>query len=201
MKFQGCRSFFITIFFLLSFFDIQFSNATQITALANGTSTPQTTANQNQVIQNGDFQIFRTNPLPNGNAGFLIGDGINDFTRWILDFPQDTSFPIFAQMAQLTAADLLIKLIPKNQDFSSDFVRIDSLPNINISSLVPNFIVNTQIEFSINLLQSYSSNAILALFKAGAVSLMMRYEDDAIVTPARLSLSKSLTPAPDLETY
>ncbi len=173
-------------------------SAVQITAEAFGSSSPSVTADQSQTIQNGDFQIFRSSKLPDGNRGYLIGDGINEFTKWVFDFKADPNFLIFDADQPLTSADLLITLIPQGEDFSSDFVRIDSLPNFNIGSLVPVFAINDPITLKIDLLEFYNSSLIIDLLKTGLGVLGMRYEDDAIVVNASLSLSNSV---PEPSTY
>ena len=89
-------------------------------------------------------------------------------------------------------------MIPKGQDFSSDFVRIDSLANFYIASLVPVFTVDDPVTLRINLLDFYNSNLIISLLKSGLGTLGMRYEDDAIVVNASLQLSNSV---PEPATY
>lgn len=179
-------------------FGSAFCHAVQITAEANGSDTPATSADQSAVIQNGDFQIFRTNPLPVGNSGFLMGDGINEFTRWTLDFTQDPNFALFDLSFPITSADLFLKLIPKDPEFITDFVRINSQPFINIASAVPAFTIGTPIDIHVNLLLFYSSDIIRNLLMTGAGLISMRYEDDAILTQAKLTLSNDI---PEPGTY
>ncbi len=179
-------------------FDSTYCNAVQITAEANGSDTPATTADQSSFIQNGDFEIFRTNPLPIGNNGFLIGDGINEFTRWTLDFTQDPNYALFDLSLPIASADLFLRLIPKDNEFITDIVRIDSLPFVNIVSVVPAFAVGTPIDIHLNLLLFYTSDVIRSLLLNSGGIISMRYEDDAIITRGQLILSNEI---PEPQTY
>jgi hypothetical protein len=169
-------------------------------ARAYGSPTPPKQKGQN--VLNGDFLIGR-NRGP-GQEETETGDGINEETTWTFYFAEDDpeNFDIFLSNLRgpLTSALLTLTLTPKDPGISSDGLWIETLPviggqNPNLPEIQELPIDDTRtvrIEL-LNKLPEYSSDAILGvLFGSFPMRgrILMRYNDDAIISEAKLELTR-----------
>ncbi len=162
-------------------------NAITITAEANGSMQPNTTTFPNTVT-NGDFTIS------SGGLFSPVGDGIDESTKWNFDFSSDPNFPFFSSSLPLVSANLTLVLATKHRLVSTDSVRIDGLSGVKqqITSL-PNGVVTSVTIDLLNIAPDYSSGNILnALYNNASGIIPMIYQDDAIISQARLELTQRL---------
>jgi len=157
-----------------------------ITATTNGSLTPPTATFPSSVT-NGDFVIA-------GNAiATFVGDGVDETTSWKFNFAGDPNFPSFSTALPLISALLTLTLTPKNPLITTDFVRIEGLPNI-ITPAIQGLPVGVTSTINLQLLglSGYTSNDILGVFAANAGQVPMIYGDDSIVSSAKLELTQQL---------
>jgi hypothetical protein len=154
--------------------------ATTITDIAVGSGTPPS-AVYPAVSVDGDFTY-------SGNAiAFAVGDGNDETVNWTFDFTADPGYATFS--GPLASAVLTLTLTPKNGLITTDIVGVVGLPNI-VSPVIQSLPVNVTSTVSLNLLDFYSSGAILGVLSANAGTLPMVYADDAILTRAELALAE-----------
>jgi hypothetical protein len=154
---------------------------------------------------NGDF-LIEPNPGCTGpatNCG-STGDGINDQTTWTFDFTSDPDFASFLASGSLTSASLSLTLTVREAQINTDVLRIRGLDNI--TAQIQQLVVGQTATITFDLLDFYTSNAILENLDATLVGgtvpksageLLMLYQDDAVVSNAELSLSTDV-PEPAL---
>lgn len=161
-------------------------NTITITAQANGSSQPPTT-NFPNTLQNGDFTINGKLSSP------VVGNGVDESTKWNFDFSNDPNFLFFSSSNALVSAKLTLFLTVKGY-VQTDNVRIDGFPGVAgpIPSLPPNTISVVTINL-LNVNSSYSSSGILGALYSGTLGVVpMIYQDDAIISHAKLELTQRL---------
>lgn len=159
-----------------------FDYATSIIATATGSTTPST-ASYPDTVTNGDFLIaadYDYHPM--------AGDGVDDWTTWTFDFTTDPNCPSLPTWKTLTSAVLTLTLSPKNGLITNDFVRIESLSDIN-SPDIQSINVDETKTVEVNMLDFYTSDKILGIFVGNSGKIPMFFGDDAIVSYARLDLT------------
>ena len=164
----------------------------KITATASGSLTPPTAVGESVV--NGDFLIVRNRIDPNRTTG----DGSDEETSWTFYFgepPEEEIFQKFrSSSGPLTSALLTLTLTPKDEGITSDVVYIETLsvtagPDLVIQKLPVG--VTKTISFELLNEISYTSDAILGiLFSSLEGRILMRYVDDAIISEAKLELTR-----------
>jgi hypothetical protein len=179
-----------------------------ISATASGSITP--TPIRGESVINGDFTInynrFKdlsdpANPIDKNS--FTTGDGVDEETSWTFFFNEDPNFPLFS-FQPLTSALLTLTLTPKDKDggITTDAVWIETLDIIGGSTSfdpIQKLPLDVTSTITIELLDnfpSYTSAAILGiLFSSVGGRISMHYQDDAIVSFAKLELTQEpLTP-------
>jgi hypothetical protein len=156
-----------------------------ISATASGSLTPVTAVNENVV--NGDFLILRNRI----DTSLVTGDGENEETTWTFFFGEDPNFSSFSKEKSLTSALLTLTLTPKGSDISTDVVFIETLGVIG--DKIQDLAVNVKTTIEIELLDKigYTSDDILGiLFGTLYNRIFMRYNDDAIISFAKLELTQ-----------
>jgi hypothetical protein len=170
----------------------------KITASANGSVTPPT--EDGKSVVNGDFLIGFNRIVPS----LTTGDGVDEETSWTFFFNEDPNFSLFSSSQPLTSALLTLTLTPKDKDggITTDAVWIETLGIIGggasfdpIQKLPLDVTTTITIELLDNF-PGYTSPAILGiLFSSVGGRISMRYQDDAIVSFAKLELTQeSLNP-------
>lgn len=152
---------------------------TMVTATGTGSATPPIVAGP-QV--NGSFTITPAPPASNS------GDGVDDTTRWILDFKGDPGWATFPAGKPLQSAVLTLTLTPGHPLVSNDTVAIQGLPGISDPAIqgLPVGIANT---VQIDLTDYYSSSQINGILTGGGFGeIPLVYQDDTIVSFAQLDL-------------
>jgi hypothetical protein len=186
----------------------------KITATASGNPAPTQVAGENVV--NGDFTInynrFKDlsdpeNPID--RYSYITGDGIDEETTWTFYFNDfepggKNDFSRLSPSNTLTSAIFTLTLIPKDgvtaigvpqgtdRGIGTDAVWIETLTKIEIKDVVD---LNTELlndvpnDITIDLLKFYDPKDILnILFSNVGGRILMRYNDDAIITFAQLEL-------------
>src|SRR5437879_4853042 len=119
--------------------DPKMATALTISATAIGSDTPST-APSNVSVPNVDF-LITSNPACTPTI-CTTGDGINENTTWTFDFQRDRKFPAFPAVPILSTAPRLISvqltltLTPKDPDITTDLVRIEGLPPLELQAFV-----------------------------------------------------------------
>jgi hypothetical protein len=163
-------------------------NAATITATVTGSPTPATETFPDTVT-NGDFLI-----TGNGVITPLIGDAADESTTWTFDFTKDPNFSSFSTLEPLTSALLTLTLTPSVGVITDSFLFGNLYPDIvgPIHSLPP----DQTSTFTINVLDYFSSNKILAVLTSNQLGkIPMAYQEDAIVSFAKLELSNGASSA------
>ncbi len=155
-----------------------------ITATASGSLTPPT-APSTDTVKNGDFLIGANPPAP------LTGDGIDEETTWTFDFTGDPSFPFFSSSLPLTSALLTLTLTPRDVLITTNVVLIEGLAQIS-TPVIQSLPVGRTSTIHLQLLDFYSSAAILRVITGNASKIPMRYGNDAIISSAKLELTQQV---------
>jgi hypothetical protein len=160
-----------------------------VATAASGSLTPPTAVGESVV--NGDFLIVRNRIDPN----LTTGDGSDEETSWTFYFGEDPNFSDFrSRSGPLTSALLTLTLTPKNTGIETDVVFIETLsvtagPELVIRKLPVD--VTSTITFELLNEISYTSAAILGILFSGLEGrILMRYVDDAIISEAKLELTR-----------
>jgi len=145
---------------------VAFSFGATVAAEARGSTTPPQAPFPN-TVSNGDFTMRPSGNCAGEPSSCPTGDGSNDLTTWTFNFNNDVGLSDFIdnfkKAGQLSSVKLILQLTPKPGGFSTDDVRIQGLPVIELANAVPNFEnirigVLTTIE--IELLNFYTSNKL-----------------------------------------
>jgi hypothetical protein len=162
-----------------------------IVATASGSPTPPTAVGESVV--NEDFLIVRNRIAP----GLTTGDGIDEETSWTFFFNEDPNFSMFSPSQPLTSALLTLTLTPKDEGITTDAVWIETLEVIGGNPIAPEIqtlpvdVTSTITIELLDRLPSYTSAAILGiLFSSLGGRISMRYNDDAIISSAKLELTQ-----------
>ena len=158
-------------------------NSIIIKAMANGSLQPPT-ANYPKAVTNGDFTI-----TGNSNAT-LVGNGSDELTKWTFDFKRDQNFTFFSDSLSLESAILTLVLTPKNKLVRTDHFGIKGLPKIPVRDFELPVDITTAV--SLNLLGHYTARQILSALFTDSGEIEMWYNDDAIVSHAKLELKQRL---------
>ncbi|MHC4617828.1 MAG: CARDB domain-containing protein [Planctomycetota bacterium] len=158
-----------------------------ITATANGSLIPSR-AEFPSSVTNGDFHIAGNELAP------IVGDGSDETTTWQFGFTGDPNYPAFSTSWPLISAMLTLTLPPRNELITTDFVRIEGLPNI-ITPVIRTLPVGVTSTVHLQLLglPGYASSDILGVFVSHAGQVPMYYHDDSIVSSAKLELTQQLS--------
>ncbi len=157
--------------------------ADMISAVDMGSVTPPTALSPASVI-NGDFTITEDADQPPGS---VVGDGKNESTFWLFDFTKDSGYATFDTSTPLASALLTLTLTPEDALVSTDSVHLGGLPGI-ATPAIQDLPVGVTSTITIQLLDYYSSAQILGRLVDNAGTPPGYYEDDAIVSYARLDL-------------
>ena len=176
--------------FVVTLFTMSPSSASVIYAEVSGSSAPATITEptDGDSLHNGDFVITRHigSATPS-----LLGDGVNEDTAWVFDFGPSASM----LTGETLSSAMLTLALQTTGGVGSDTIEIVGLgarAASEIRSLPAGF--NGSITF--DLLPYYSSASILAeLTNPIASQIGMIYEDDAIISYARLTLASVPVPA------
>lgn len=143
------------------------------------------------IVLNGDFAITGNNDAP-GN--YDVGDGSNEHTSWRFAFPRRTVARFADGDCKLVSAALTLTLAAKPSD-ESDRIRLRGVdPDTFIPTPTSLFreLPSGQVRATLELLgeSEFSEDQFRQAFARSLTgdSLQMKYEDDAIVTRARLEL-------------
>lgn len=175
-----------TVLILTSFFFAQNASALVISAEAFGSTSPTTIsgASVGQSTTNGDFTITRT------GANTTLGNGVDEATTWSFDYG------MVALSGPLSSAILTMSLTPTSSLFVTDSFRIEGLTGISTAVFLGLSLGSLQ-TVSIDLLDFYTSADIISEFYASPVDqIRMYYQDDAVISYARLDLTTAAAPEP-----
>ncbi len=145
-------------------------------------------------VSHGGFTLSSTVVSP-------CGDGVDDITRWEFDFTDEPSLATFAACGPLTKAELNFDLVTKHSLVSNDTIGIakaPGFPGINPMVIHP----GTYSGFVVDLLNTtlhpgYGSTNVLAALNGPTAGIIpMAYQDDAIITSARLTLEVNCQAGP-----
>jgi hypothetical protein len=161
-----------------------------IVATASGSLTPPKKVGESVV--NGDFVILRNRIDPNRETG----DGSDEETSWTFYFGEDPNYNEFKNSSSSRPLTALLTLtLTPTAGVDSDVVLIESLsamPAPEIQTLP----VDVTSTITIDLLEDrpapppYTSTAILGVLFSGIEGrIVMRYNDDAIISWAKLELT------------
>ncbi len=162
---------------------VQADHTVTITAEANGDLPPLVPPLDCPYI-NGDFTIslVAANVPP-------CGDGNNEVTAWTLDFTNEDNFQECFE-GVLTSAKLTLTLTPLGVLPGTDTVGISGLGPIPGFPQTFPFGVSSSNAVPLELIPTpYAGTAILGVYTASGGKIPMGYQDDAIVSFARLELT------------
>jgi hypothetical protein len=150
-----------------------------IVAIAQGNSTPPTARYPNTVT-NGDF-------LLGGNSiATLVGDGLDEFTTWTFDLTRDADFTDLTDTTLLASAELTLTL-KTIFGIETDGITIQGLGSI--VKPIRELTAGETHTITIDLLDYFSPDTVLRAIQNNAGKLTTTYQDDAIVSFAKLELS------------
>jgi subtilisin family serine protease len=150
-----------------------------IVAIAQGNPTPATDQYPNPVT-NGDF-LLRGNSIAT-----LVGDGLDEFTTWDFDLTRDPDFTSLTTTTLLASAELTLTLKP-TFGVDTDGLTIQGLGSI--VKPIRELPVGQTSTITINLLDYFSPDTVVKAIQNNAGKLSTTYQDDAIVSFAKLELS------------
>ena len=160
-----------------------------ITATAYGSPSPFPAKWPND-LTNGDFLIHHHASQPK-----LTGTGEDEETTWTFNFAGDHNFPFFSPSRPLSSALLTLTLEPKNYQRTNDAVGLQALGALGGSAAplpelnLPTHVISTIRLQLLDRTAKYTSSAILGvLFGAGGGQVAMTYNDDALISMAKLEL-------------
>ena len=176
----------------------QGASALTITSTVECGDNPSRTIYPNTAI-NGDCTI-------GGNSiERLVGDGADEWTVWDFNFTEDVGFSSFLDVVNsgrsLESALLTLTAIPKDRLITGDVVRIQGLPRLRLTDITEIPPLHQPFTFSIDLLTTtanpYTSEQILDKFTDPSHTgvLSMHYQDDAIISSAKLELKTTPEPS------
>ena len=177
--------------------------ALSISATVTGSRTPTQIPNAEfgDTIQNGDFLITR--------VGFetTLGNGSDEVTTWSFDFATDPNLSLFPTSGVLEEALLTLELSPRDPFITTDATGIPGGKTINIPDLPDIPAMGDVGTITIDLLEfGFTSEEILATLQGSAPNIFdvpngpnilpWRYQDDAIISSAELTLHAEPVPEP-----
>lgn len=150
-----------------------------IVAIAQGSPTPSTARYPNTVT-NGDF-LLRGNSIAT-----LVGDGLDEFTTWDFDLTRDPDFTSLTSTTLLASAELTLTLKP-TFGIDTDGLTIQGLGSI--VKPIRELAAGETRTITIDLLDYFSPDTVKQAIQTNAGRLSVTYQDDAIVSFAKLELS------------
>jgi hypothetical protein len=179
-----------------------------ITAVARGNHRPSQIAGTERSLPNGDFTIH-----PNPGTTQTVGDGVNEQTTWIFDFNDDLNYRAFGAGPDLVAAPFVLVLVPKGPHLATDSVKIENLPGLRMDPVslpgAEDYPVGRPFVVQFDLIRDghYNPEDVVTALEAEAAvyadlgkdaegvkeagQIAMRYEEDAIVCFATLTLVRN----------
>lgn len=183
------------------------ASAFTITSTVNGSSNPNTVFGSS--LQNGDFTMTAN---PGNPVNTTLGDGFDEFTRWVFDFNSDSNIGAFNNAVaggnQITSALLTMTLDANGVSTDSFF---GGGGGVGMPTLVSNGIVNSfgQQTFTIDLMDyGYTTSGIFGELNgtraangndpaAGINEIFFGYQDDALISSATLQLTADVQEVPE----
>ncbi|BAY81379.1 hypothetical protein NIES267_08550 [Calothrix parasitica NIES-267] len=184
------------------------ASAFTITSTVSGSSNPNTVFGSS--LQNGDFNLTAN---PGNPVNTRLGDGFDEFTRWVFDFNSDSNITGFNNAVaggnQITSALLTMTL--KTNGVSTDSFS-GAGGGVGMPTLVRNGIVNSfgnQQTFTIDLMDyGYTTGGIFGELNgssaangnvpaAGLNEILFTYQDDALISSATLQLTADVQAVPE----
>lgn len=144
-------------------------------------------ANEGDTLQSGDFTLVSLY-----TDGLDLGDGVNEMTKWSFDFS-----PISTSIATpLKSAILDLTLTNSHPLITTDTIGIDGLGGVSVKniktisgdSLLSQLPPGQPTAVQIDLLQYSQFSGIENLFNSNGGIIDMYYQDDVIISSARLTL-------------
>ena len=183
------------------------ASAFTITSTVNGSSNPNTVFGSS--LQNGDFTMTAN---PGNPVNTRLGDGVDEFTRWVFDFNSDSNSTAFNNAVaggnEITSALLTMTINANGVSTDSFFGGGGS---VGMPTLVNNGIVNSfgQQTFTIDLMDyGYTTSGIFGELSgsraangnvpaAGLNEILFTYQDDVLVSSATLQLTADVQAVPE----
>ncbi|MEM7712214.1 MAG: PEP-CTERM sorting domain-containing protein [Cyanobacteria bacterium P01_A01_bin.68] len=184
------------------------ASAFTITSTVNGSSNPNTVFGSS--LQNGDFNLTAN---PGNPVNTRLGDGVDEFTRWVFDFNSDSNTTAFNNAVaggnEITSALLTMTINANGVSTDSFFGGGGS---VGMPTLVNNGIVNSfgnQQTFTIDLMDyGYTTSGIFGELSgsraangnvpaAGLNEILFTYQDDVLVSSATLQLTADVQAVPE----
>lgn len=155
----------------------------QIIVSASAVGNPSPDVLPQPEMHNGDFLIQSNTPDQ------PVGDGTNEFTFWTFNIKEDPNYPFLDTSMDLDYIDLTIKIEPKQGGFETDSIRIVGLDGISVTSDefggIP---IGSPSVVPIKLLRHYEYEDLKRFLQQGEIP--MQYEEDAIISEARISIAQ-----------
>ena len=151
-------------------------------------------------VKSGDFTYTSTGS--NNLFSFVVGDGNNDIVTWSFNFKNAADWAKFPTSGNLQSASLTLTLSPRNRFVDTDTVSIAGLSKIETSAIrdLDYSLFSLKNEtVSINLLNYYTSSQIFGSLSQHDGSIPFVYEDDAVVTYAKLDLVAPYNAGPSVQ--
>ena len=154
-----------------------------ITAIATGSPTPSKVTAPDAVT-NGDFLIQANQ---SGSLDPLVGDGWDESTSWTFDFTQDPDFSSLTDSTLLASAQLTLTLKPTHQFVNTDSLWLKDLGLI--TKPIQSLRAGKTKTITIDLFDYFSPDQVVQALQSNAGKVSAVYQDDAIVSFAKLELS------------
>lgn len=184
------------------------ASAFTITSTVNGSSNPNPVFGSS--LQNGDFNLTAN---PGNPVNTTLGDGFDEFTRWVFDFNSDSNTTAFNNAvtggSEITSA--LLTMTMNTRGVSTDSFS-GAGGGIGMPTLVNSGIVNSfgnQQTFTIDLMDyGYTTSGIFGELSgssaangnvpaAGLNEILFTYQDDALISSATLQLTADVQAVPE----
>ncbi len=138
-----------------------------------------------EAVTNGDFVI---SAMANADSSTLVkkvGDGWNEVTDWTFDFTHEEPVQ-WSRLRKITSATLELHLWVDGEAYGNDKVRLKFFAEA--TNFLDGVSPKTHTKVKIDLLQVCTGEEILRQLARNKGKLPARYEDDAIVYEAVLTL-------------
>ncbi|XWK88795.1 MAG: PEP-CTERM sorting domain-containing protein [Phormidium sp.] len=156
--------------------------AFSIVSEVSGSPTPPIINGQS--LQNGDFLI-----RPIQDFVLTLGDGIDEHTSWNFDFTNDPNYEVFTGSTDLASAVLTLTLTPKSGLITTDTTGIPGVTGIAIPNIPGIPSLGQTDTITLNLFDyGFTSQQIMGVFASNNGIIPWVYQDDAIISSARLEL-------------
>jgi len=145
-----------------------------------------------QQLINNDFLITSNNSRLNR----ATGDGEDELTEWNFDFKLDPNWLFFILNKSIKSAIMTLTISPKHPDIATDRLKINysNLSDIRVLEIQQAEVGQTKtIEFDL-LNNGYTSENILRVLRDNDSIIPMHYQDDAIISFAKLEIFQNIEP-------